>query len=254
MIRSICHIPMMPMRSEARHGSEMVSMLLFSESFFVLESKDVWHKVRCEYDNYEGWIRTGKVIEPDAAFWKSYDEEKPVYAEKLLTAKENLLLSPGCRLPLFDGNKFSSFYREYELNSIEKLSSSSIQERIKESAITFLNTPYLWGGRSIFGIDCSGLTQIVFKINDIKLPRDAWQQAERGETISSLDKTKCGDLAFFSEGGDKITHVGILLGDGTIIHASDFLRIDRIDENGIYNTFLEKYTLKPVLIKRNFTP
>ena len=153
-------------------------------------------------------------------------------------------------MPLFDGNKFGSFYKEYELDSVEKLSSASLPDRIKESALTFLNTPYLWGGRSIFGIDCSGLTQVVFKINNIKLPRDAWQQAEHGETISSLDETKCGDLAFFSEGGDKITHVGILLGDGTIIHASDFVRIDRIDENGIYNTFLEKYTLKPVVIKR----
>ncbi len=116
----------------------------------------------------------------------------------------------------------------------------------------FLNAPYLWGGKSVYGIDCSGLSQSVYRYLNIALPRDAWQQAERGTPVSSLKNSKCGDLCFFDNADGKITHVGILLNKKTIIHSSGKVRIDTISEEGIINGDNGEQTHHLKLIKRFF--
>ena len=119
-----------------------------------------------------------------------------------------------------------------------------------DSAYTFINAPYLWGGRSPLGIDCSGFTQVVYKLAGQKLQRDAYQQADQGITLGFIEEAEAGDLAFFDNDEGKIIHVGILLGQGKIIHASGKVRIDRIDHQGIFNEETGKYSHKLRIIKR----
>jgi cell wall-associated NlpC family hydrolase len=118
-----------------------------------------------------------------------------------------------------------------------------------ENALIYLNAPYLWGGRSPFGIDCSGFTQLVYRLQGIKLPRDAYQQAEVGNTLSFIEESEEGDLAFFDNTEGKIIHVGIIMKNNYIIHASGKVRIDRIDQQGIFNSSLKTHTHKLRLIK-----
>ena len=125
-----------------------------------------------------------------------------------------------------------------------------MRESIVEDALGFLNAPYLWGGRSFFGIDCSGFTQIIYKINGIKLPRDAYQQVECGEALDFVEEAKGGDLAFFENENGDIIHVGIMLDDQKIIHAHGKVRIDELDSIGVFNKEQNKHTHKLRIIKR----
>ena len=114
----------------------------------------------------------------------------------------------------------------------------------------FLGTAYLWGGKSIFGVDCSGFVQQLYKLFGIFLPRDAYQQAEVGELVGFLQEAKLGDLAFFDNDEGRITHVGMLLSDRLIMHASGNVRIDPIDHAGIIHRITGKRTHHLRLIKR----
>ena len=124
------------------------------------------------------------------------------------------------------------------------------KEEAVEIALSLINTPYLWGGKSPFGIDCSGFSQLVYKMIGINLPRDARDQAKIGSTLSFIDESQAGDLAFFHNKEDKIIHVGIILKDNYIIHASGRVRIDRLDQTGIYNNELNTHTHKLRFIKK----
>jgi cell wall-associated NlpC family hydrolase len=254
---AICKLGMIPMRGDPKHKSEMVSMLLFGDVFTVLDSIDHWHHIRSHHDQYEGWIFSRSLHEVDQDFMNKYDSEKPVYSGELLSTANNgqksYYMGFGSRLPLFKNDHFYLANERIEyareiITSKSKPSGTGILTIAKK----YLHTPYLWGGRSLLGIDCSGFTQMVFAMNGIMLPRDASQQAEKGKKVASLKTAKAGDLAFFSETGHSITHVGILTGDGKIIHASDQVRVDKIDENGIFNGEIKGYTLKAALIKRFF--
>jgi cell wall-associated NlpC family hydrolase len=252
---AICTLSMVPMRGEPKHKSEMVSMLLFGEAFTVNESLDHWHHIKCRNDNYEGWIFSRLLHLVNQDFLKRYDAENPVYCGEMLASAHNrdrdYYMSFGSRLPLFDG---SHFYLGDEKVDYTRTTISPDAKKdpahLMDIAKKYRYTPYLWGGRSLLGIDCSGFTQMVFALCGHKLPRDASQQVACGKAIDSLDEAKAGDLAFFSENGQKVTHVGILTGDGKIIHASDDVRVDKIDEQGIFNRDLKQYTLKASAIRR----
>jgi cell wall-associated NlpC family hydrolase len=123
---------------------------------------------------------------------------------------------------------------------------------LEKLAFVFLNTPYLWGGKSVFGADCSGFTQTVFRFVDIPLLRDAWQQATMGEEVNSLKTVRRGDLAFFDNADGKITHVGIILNNKKIIHASGKVRVDKLMEEGIINGDTKQLTHRLKLIRRFF--
>ena len=254
---AICTLGMIPMRGDPKHKSEMVSMLLFGDVFTVKESLDHWHLVSSRHDNYEGWIYSRLLHLVDNDFLQKYDTEKPVYSGEILSTAQNgdksYYMGFGCRLPLFDGTHLylGDEKVEYSRETISHKGKTDPAELIK-TAKKYLHTPYLWGGKSLLGIDCSGFTQIVFSLNGIELPRDASQQVEKGKSVESLKAAKAGDLAFFSESGHTMTHVGILTGDGYIIHASDQVRIDKIDDKGIFSGEIKSYTLKPSVIKRYF--
>jgi gamma-D-glutamyl-L-lysine dipeptidyl-peptidase len=127
-------------------------------------------------------------------------------------------------------------------------------ENINDVASQYLDVSYLWGGKSLSGIDCSGFCQQVFKQFGIKLPRDAYQQAELGEVVGFLQEVECGDLAFFDNEEGRITHVGMMLNIHEIIHSSGKVRIDKIDHQGIINSETGARTHKLRIIKRYKKP
>jgi cell wall-associated NlpC family hydrolase len=238
----------MPLRREGRHGCEMVSQVLFGDLFEVLESREHWHKIRLDYDQYEGWVFSRELRYVDEDFVKKYQAEKPFFAD--INPAQNRIPF-GARLPIFKDGVINLGEEEIAFEGSTITPGLTTENTIIQTAQRYLDTPYLWGGKSMAGIDCSGLTQMVFKLNGIKIPRDAYQQAEVGETVPSLAAAKPGDLAFFAE-TERVSHVGILTGDGHILHASEYVRIDKIDENGVFNRALNAYTLKAKIIKRFF--
>jgi hypothetical protein len=241
-----------PLRKEAAHRSEMVSQLLLGECVEVLNTtKDFW-QIKSVYDGYEGWCQKSQLTEVDDHFFNTNHQ--------LLTAEP--ITHAICNdKPIFlVGGSFIGCFKNEELvigNTIIRfaetpfhLNEVNAEIDIYEVFRPYINTPYLWGGKSIFGIDCSGFTQQVFKMLDIALPRDAYQQAAIGEAVGFLQEAQLGDLAFFDNEEGKITHVGIILNDEHIIHASGKVRIDKIDNMGIVNSETNERTHSLRLIKR----
>ena len=237
MIRAICCVPLSPMRAEPSHRTEMVSQLLFGECCEILEqTKDSWARIRCSYDGYEGWCTTSHLVEVD-----DEDHEKrgkaltPDWVVSLEYNGHPMMVPMGSSLTgMRNGKaKWRKNQVHYKGGTWDPATASDDAKSIRQLTFKFLNTPYLWGGKSVFGIDCSGFTQSVFKFLDIPILRDAAQQATQGEPVGFLEETRTGDLAFFDNEEGRITHVGILLKPNEIIHASGKVRIDKIDNMGI---------------------
>lgn len=252
----VCSVPVAPLRREPSHRSEMISQLLFGEKTVLLETdKDGWQLIRGKFDNYEGWIQREQLL--------PIDEHKYNKSDKILTADwvneidfngYNMYIPMGCSLSAFGNgltpwNKNTVKFKGVAWNS----EGAEISEKIlRQTAYKFLNTPYLWGGKSVFGIDCSGYTQSIYKFFNETIPRDACQQVELGETVDFLQEASCGDLAFFDNEEGIIVHVGILLNSNEIIHASAKVRIDKIDSQGIINRETKERTHQLRIIKRIF--
>lgn len=233
----ICRLSVTPMRKEAFHTSELVSELLFNDIYKITDENEEWIKIQCMYDSYEGWIRKLQHFEISEDELRKYISEKKFIITTPTVNYNNTILSFGSKV-------FEQIDGSIPLKSIFD------PKIITECAIKMLNTPYRWGGKSIMGIDCSALVQLCAKIAGFKLPRDASQQVEYGNTIQSLSKAQSGDIAFFKNKNNRIIHVGILLSNDKIIHASGKVRIDSIDSTGIFNKELNTYTHHLCIIKR----
>lgn len=256
-MKAFCHIPVAPLRADASDRSEMVDQVLFGDSFDVLERQEKWTRVRCAY-NYEGWIdnKQCKILScSEAAYVDSWPivTEEPMVSISVSTpllcggAVElvPMLIPMGSRLP-----KESRFHVA-DMTFEHSVSLSEVPPFVTfDKAFKLLNAPYQWGGKSCMGIDCSGFTQVVYKVYGYSLMRDASQQAEQGNVVSSLDDTERGDLLFFSNLDGRIIHVGIKFGKGTVIHASGRVRVDRVDAHGIYNLEEGRYTHRLHSIRR----
>jgi cell wall-associated NlpC family hydrolase len=246
------------MRIDPSERSEMVSQLLWGETFKVKENaNNDWIKVQSLADSYEGWISRKMVdIFPEKE-WTEYTNAPHSLCTALRYAinqitKERVLVPHGAVLYNYNENNrtFSLVSDTYQLQEIIPIISPSKLTCILSTAYDMLNAPYLWGGRTAMGIDCSGLTQLCFRMAGISLPRDAYQQADLGELVKSTSEAKEGDLAFFTNDNGKITHVGIVLENGQIIHSSGKVRIDELKNEGIYNKDLDNYSHKLNSIKR----
>jgi hypothetical protein len=242
----ICTLSNIPLRKEASSQSEIVSMILFGETFTIEDQTTEWMKVTTAADSYSGFISSKQctlLTQPIEHF-----EPSTGYPFSILSSDLGVVMVPfGAQLPNYVDGKCTINNITYTVLSPQ---TPQAYKDIAAMAKQFLNVPYLWGGRSVFGIDCSGYTQAVYKALGTQLPRDAYQQAEVGKTIAFLDEVQPGDLAFFDNEEGKITHVGIMLNPHQIIHASGQVRIDPIDSHGIMNTETQQYSHKLRIIKR----
>lgn len=251
----IAIVPVSPMRSEASHRAEMVSQLLFGETAKVLESIKDFTKIQCIYDDYIGWCQTSQLAAiPEALLNNSNNVLTANYLSEIKCNGASMQIPMGCPVGIFQNGQTQIGNDLFNVSvSLTQPSAALVNESvINVIANSYLNTPYLWGGKSIFGIDCSGFTQQVYRSLGMALPRDAYQQAALGEVVGFLQEAKCGDLAFFDNAEGKITHTGLMLNNATIIHSSGKVRIDPIDNMGIVNKLSGERTHQLRIIKRYF--
>jgi len=252
----ICHLSVVPCRREPSDKSEMVTQLLFGDAFEVIETRDSWHHIVTAWDHYDCWIdRKQYVPVSKSAFENLKLNPAPVVTDlfQLITDTSTGITFPiviGSSLPFFAGNECSIGERMYVVDGHAKSFETEIsRESIVDTAMSFIHAPYLWGGRSPFGIDCSGFTQAVFKVNGLQIKRDAYQQVEIGDAYSFVEEAQPGDLAFFDNEEGRIVHVGIVIGENKIIHASGRVRIDHYDHYGIFTPERGGYTHNLRIIK-----
>lgn len=247
----ICIVPAAAVRKKASHKTEMTNQLLFGETMELLKKKKGWFRIRSIPDHYEGWIRSNQVEKVDDPminnnYWVASDLFNTVIID------ENKMYIPiGSSLPGYAEQGGIIGKRKYRStgNCFSRITIKPDEPYIQRLTQPWVNAPYLWGGRTPLGVDCSGFVQIIFKMMGIDLKRDAWQQAKQGKRIKDLNDVKCGDLAFFND-DEEIVHVGILLNKSVIIHASGKVRIDNINKKGIKNTDTGRRTHRLKMIRR----
>lgn len=251
-------LSVIPGRAEPSDASEQVTQLLFGEYYEVKESRKKWIRIITAMDQYECWIDRKQHTAIDEKFADKLQKQKfmPTSLEMAgiairLSDKTMIPILLGSSLPFFKDGLFKLGNDEYQFDGqVQEKADKKNMNALVQHAMMYLQTPYLWGGRHPFGIDCSGLSQICYKMIGIYLPRDAYQQANLGHALSFIEESQPGDLAFFDNDEGRIIHVGILLEDNYIIHASGHVRIDRIDHQGIYNNEQRDYSHRLRIIKR----
>jgi hypothetical protein len=250
-----CQVSIAPVRVLPSDKSEMVSQLLFGETIEVMERKDNWVHIVCAWDGYMGWVDGKQLKRITPSEYDAYTEEQTLnlsLVEGLMAADQFIPLTLGAVLPKYDGLRCQLGDQSFQFSGtvVTPKKSPLTADWIVKVARRYLHAPYLWGGRSPFGIDCSGLTQMVYKLAGIRLLRDAAQQVTQGRTVDFLEQCESGDLAFFDTGKGHIGHVGIILPDCHVIHASGKVRIDKLDHFGIFNKEQNKYTHQLRIVKR----
>lgn len=246
----ICPLSIVPVRKDPSDRAEMVTQWLFGETAEVLERQEKWSRLRFDHDGYEGWVDNKQCLvctspnaEPDL---RVIDQTSIVDL-----GDRQVLLPYGAVLPFFQHDSILWQGRRVPVNCV---TNASITGDRSELIATFmhplLGAPYLWGGRTPSGVDCSGLVQAIFMLMGIYLPRDAYQQAEDGDPVEFVELAEPGDLAFFDNEEGRIVHVGIVLPEQRILHASGRVRIDALDQQGIFNTEEKRYSHRLRLLKR----
>ncbi len=251
-----CAGTMIPVRSEPSNRSELSTQLLFGEAYSCYESRSGWVRIITAFDNYEGWIDEKQIKILSEEEFQSSKQAAGVSHEVFFpmnhdTQSESFYIPMGSTLPGIRDHYFNIGKHAYQFSGAylppgEKLDRPGLIEQSRK----YLNVPYLWGGRTHHGIDCSGLAQITYKMAGYQIPRDSSIQAGHGSIVNFLSEAREGDLVFFDNEEGEITHVGILLPDNQIIHSSGKVRIDKIDHQGIFNIDLNEYTHKLRVIKR----
>ena len=252
----IGHLNVIAVRKEPADQSEMVTQLLFGETFQVLVEEPEWIRIHIDYDYYEGWVMAKQVRFLSEEDHKRISKNNTCFSNELVTFISDKndhpqILTLGAGLPEYDHGKFKLSEMTYAFDG-DIIAGKQPKSRLVRTAYKFLNAPYLWGGRTPFGVDCSGFTQMVYKINGYELFRDSHQQASQGEVLSFIEECEPGDLAFFDNEDGEIIHTGIILDNNYIIHCHGKVRIDRIDSSGIYNVDTKRHTHKLRVMKQLF--
>ncbi len=252
----VCTFSIIPIRSAPLHQSEMVNQMLFGELCKISEKQGEWLHINLIHDNYEGWINQAQLYQISEEEFKRLNTIDPYHSLELVELIKNKTNNQIFSI-LLGSSLYSERKKEFQICETEYAFEGNQSEPLKsvdrkqllENAYLYLHAPYLWGGRSPFGIDCSGLAQMTYKLSGVNIFRDASQQATQGETINFLSEAKKGDLAFFDNEEGEITHVGILISGNSIIHAHGKVRIDQIDHQGIYDWEKGSYTHNLRIIK-----
>ncbi|MDA1019511.1 MAG: C40 family peptidase [Bacteroidetes bacterium] len=239
----ICNLSVVPVRKDSSSISELITQLMFGELYTITKQVEKWYYIKVEDDSYNGWVNYTQIRIISKIDFDILNLVKPKYSIKIIDFiyknSEPTLISMGSKIS-------SCQYLGYTYKG--DFSEDINNKTILESATKFLNSPYLWGGKTSLGVDCSGFTQIVYKINNINISRDASLQASQGRLITEKE-IKPGDLAFFGESNKKITHVGIMLNKEKIIHAFGKVRIDKINSKGIINLVSQRISHKLICFK-----
>ncbi len=252
---AVCQVSLAPLRSAAAEKSEMVSQLLFGETVTIHDRRDAWVHVTCSWDGVTGWAdnKQFKVI-TDSEFAEYAAEQTMSLAlvEGLMAADHFIPLTLGAVLPGYDGLRCRLGSQSFQFSGsvVTPSNVAGNGDWIVRLAKRYLHAPYLWGGRSPFGIDASGLVQMVYKMAGMQLLREPLHQVTQGRPIDFTEQCQAGDLAFFDNGKGDINHVGIVLPGCNLIHASGKVRIDKLDHFGIFNKELNRYTHQLRIVKR----
>ena len=249
MSYAVCIVPLAPLRTSYDHRAEMSSQLIFGEQVKIITvTEDGWAQVECCNDGYTGCCRLNQFLLLNNEMERT-NEYAASWIQQVRVNEDVLTVPLGADLSVLKAN-IEGITCMYTGEIIQAAQQQFNEDNITAFSRPYLNTAYLWGGRSVFGIDCSGFAQAVFKMMNVSIPRDANQQVNEGEGIGFLQEAKCGDLAFFDDETGKIVHVGILLNSRQVIHASGNVRIDAIDNEGIIHTGTGKRTHHLRVIKR----
>lgn len=249
---AICNLAIVPLRAESNDRSELVSQVLFGEHFTILERNTNWSRIKLAFDGYEGWIDNKQFqLIPEEQYLAITHSAAILNADLIeyITTPNNFLMP----IPIGSSLSFLDFP---EINTAQfsfegvKICGTKPKTELIKTAFMYLNAPYLWGGKTPFGIDCSGFTQMVYKLNGYSILRDASQQATQGEALSFIEESEPGDLAFFDNDEGKIIHVGMIMENNYIIHAHGKVRIDRLDHLGIYNVDTGRHSHNLRVIKK----
>jgi len=251
MEKYICENVFVPLRSGPSHKSEMLSQILFGEKYIIIEKSGSWMKIETLFDKYTGWIDIDHLQHsPEEGISCGHVLNRALLCYK--NDKTKLVLEAGCEVvnPDFEDKVFVIGQNLY--TTVKEFSNSYIatSDSLTDTAMKFINSPYIWGGRLPSGLDCSGFTQLVYKIHGIAIPRNSWQQAEVGKNIDFIDEAEPGDLVFFDNERGRISHVGMIISRGLVIHASGRVRIDSIDHQGIFKPEISGYSHKLRTIRR----
>lgn len=248
---ALCNLAIVPLRFEPSDRSELTSQVLYGEVFTIIEQTDKWSKIILANDGYQGWIDNKQFVAINENQFLKVTNSLKLYSADLvdyLTSNTTLLPIPlGSELGALN---FSDINTENISYNGSTTSGVQPKSNILATAFLYLNAPYLWGGKTPFGIDCSGFTQMVYRLNGYNIPRDASQQATIGEPLSFIEESEVGDLAFFDNDEGTIIHVGIIMENNYIIHAHGKVRIDRLDHLGILNIDTGRHTHKLRVIKK----
>ena len=254
--KGICRLSIVPVRKEPAHSSEMVTQLLFGDHYTVLSTTPDrnWIHLKIYFDEYEGWIDIKQHKEiSEEYFHEILNNEFKISTDistAILYKKKPLQIVIGSILPIAHTELFD-MEEQFAFNGESKdLGQKRDFEFVRAISLKYLNTPYLWGGKTPFGVDCSGFVQMVFKISGYKLKRDTFEQVKQGILVNNLKEARAGDLAFFSDNEGKIAHVGIIFENSKIIHAHGQVRIDLLNQKGIFNEKNNIQTHKLDCIKR----
>lgn len=259
----ICALSAVPVRAEPTDKAELVTQLIFGECYTVLLTQGNWYQIRLAADQYVGWIDFKQHMSVTAEYftaWNEQDHPRSLDVVQMVSdAHTRIPVTLGSRLPFFDGMMLrlgsqQLFYNGAATNPLNGHGPGGPVDKrlalVQKMGQVYLKSPYVWGGKSLFGLDCSGLMQQLYGLIGVQLPRDARQQIDHGQTVHFVSQTRPGDLAFFDNADGAIVHVGIMLDDQQILHASGEVRIDPLDHNGIYHRQRQKYSHKLRLIKR----
>jgi gamma-D-glutamyl-L-lysine dipeptidyl-peptidase len=255
----ICMMATVPVRKEASDRSEMTTQLLFGERMRILEVNSNWLYIQTLSEDYPGWVDSKQI---ERISENEFDElnGKPghyccfPFGKMSIPGKGSSFLIPaGSSLPGLSENKFLKILStDYEFSGESTDEKITDRNQVVQLALQFLDSPYLWGGKTLMGLDCSGFTQLVYRLNGIQLLRDASQQATQGLGVGFISEALPGDLAFFDNAEGLITHVGIVMEGNRIIHCSGKVRIDPIDHQGIYIEESKTYSHSLRLVRNVF--